>query len=615
MISNIYFQVSGLFYVALLIWTFFSKKRKNSAENNLLIYMTLIGMFSLILDVFNTYFVVNSGIVELVSVIISKFNLVLILLDIYLVSVYLYILSFNKSERLDVDREMHIKKMINDSIPLVIIAGILLFILPMKVELVNNVIYSSGLAVYLMDILVLVFVIICIYRFMARRNSIKSEQRKIILVLIGLLLLTFMIQVIYPELLIVHLMKIFMTVYVFFTIKSPDLEVLNELKEARDRVELANADKANVLLNISHEIRTPLNTIIGFSEALMEEDVSKSAKEDIKYIMMASNSLLETVNGILDDKAVDIQKLKIKEEKYDLNQVIKQVMAYVNNKLLDTNIEFKTKIDSHIPDVLYGDSIRVKQLMLNLLNNAIKYTEEGYIELDVEGILKGNIYRLIISVEDTGIGIPKEKINQIFSKYKKAEEDGEFSIDEDGSDLVITKKLVELMNGRISVISEEKEGSKFTIAIDQKIVSKPLKIENSKETKEENETFDISGKKILVVDDNNMNLKVAVRLLKHYNVIVDEADSGLSCLNKINEKEEYDLIFLDDLMPGMSGSETLKRLRKRSDFSIPVVVLTANVSAGMKDKYINDGFDDYIAKPIDRKELQRVLRKFLTRRD
>ena len=264
-----------------------------------------------------------------------------------------------------------------------------------------------------------------------------------------------------------------------------------------------------------------------------------------------------------------------------------------------------------MPEELYGDSIRIKQIMLNLINNAINYTKEGYIELGVNGITRGNIYRLIITVEDTGSGISSDKINLIFDKYNNVSDN--LTIDSDGTNLGITKRLAEVMNGRINVSSIEKEGTKFTIVLDQKFTQSPSKIEVDNtvlETKKEDD-FDINGKKILIVDDDNMNLKVASRLLKNYKLDITEVSSGLECLNKINDRNKYDLIFLDDLMPGMSGVETLNRLRKKKDFETPVVVLTANAREGIKEEYLAKGFDDYIAKPIDRKELKRVLMKFL----
>lgn len=610
MTGNIYFQISGLLYITLLIWVFFSKKRNDSIENNVLITMIITNLVSLVLDVLNTYFVLNLAGIPMISNIISKGNLILVVFWIYLLTLYIFILSFNKNERIADDKEKILKDMVKKSGPIVGVALLAILVIPVESNIVNNAIVTGGLGVSYLYVLSGIFILVWLLRFIKRKDQMKLEKRNIVLFLIILGLVTLVVQVIYPELLFMNLIRVFITVYVYFTIKNPDLDVLDELKEARYQVEQVNAEKANVLLDVSRDIRTPLNTIIGFGESLMEEDVSSQAKEDIKYMMMASHSLLEMVNGVLGESPVEMQRLRIKEDEYNLEQVLKQVVSIANNKLSNKKVELRTKIDSKLPKILYGDNIRIKQIILNVLNNAIEHTTEGYIELEVSGILKGNVLRLIVSVEDTGEGIPKDKISQVFNKIQRHNEEKELSIDGEGTNLAMTKKLVELMNGRINVVSEYKEGSKFTIAIDQKLSAGPSKIDTNDEIKDESK-FDISGKKILIVDDNQMNLKVASRLLKAYNVETTEVSSGLECLNRINDKEEYDLIFLDDMMPGMSGVETLNRLRKKQFFNTPVVALTANASVGMKDKYISLGFNDYISKPIDRKELKRVLKKFL----
>ena len=609
--GNVYFQIMGLFYIALLIWVFFSKKKLENDENNLFLEIVFVSMFSLVFDVLNMYFTINGGNFGLINNIIAKISLSLIIVFIYFVSLYIYIISYNKSERLSKDKNNLLNNIKRISIPGLVISIIVLFLLPIDVGIKYNAIYSSGIVVNYLYLLSGITIFSWIYRYVKRNKDIRKDQRRNLITLILLAIFTLIISVLYPEVLLVHFMKVFILFYIYFTIPNPDLEVVEELKNARFKIEKSNAEVSNVLLNMSHEIRTPLNTIIGFSESLLEEDINGEAKEEVKYIMKASNDLLQTVNNLLDKNSSDIQKLKLTEDKYNLNNIIKQVSIYANNRIDNKKIEFKTKIDSKIPEELYGDNIRIKQIMLNLINNAIDYTDEGYIELSVSGILIGSVYRLIISVEDTGRGISEDKISLIFDKYSKVEDN--LTIDGEGSNLGMTKKLAELMNGKISVTSEENEGSKFTVVVDQKLSRTPSKIETvKKEEIEKNlDDFDISGKKILIVDDDNMNLKVAARLLKGYNLDITEVSSGLECLNKINDKNTYDLIFLDDLMPGMSGVETLKKLKKKEGFNIPIVALTANATHGIKDEYLEKGFDDYIAKPIDRNELRRVLKKFL----
>ena len=291
--------------------------------------------------------------------------------------------------------------------------------------------------------------------------------------------------------------------------------------------------------------------------------------------------------------------------------MLHDLVALTKARMGDKNLDLRIKFDETIPDVLYGDHTRVKQIILNLLTNSVKYTKQGFIEFKVNSVIKGNICRLIVSVEDSGIGIKKENIEKLFTKFERLDEQDNVTIEGTGLGLAITKRLVELMNGKIVVQSDYGVGSKFTVSIDQRIVR--MKEENTevKEDAKEVSYANFSDKHILLVDDNMLNLKVAERLLKNYNVNVKSLNNGFDAINIINNGEKFDLILMDDMMPKLSGVETFKKLKENSNFSIPTVILTANAIEGMKDKYLKEGFDDYLSKPIVKDELNRVLNKFL----
>ena len=247
------------------------------------------------------------------------------------------------------------------------------------------------------------------------------------------------------------------------------------------------------------------------------------------------------------------------------------------------------------------------QITLNLLTNAVKYTKNGYVDFSVRCVTQDDICRLIIMVKDTGIGIKKENVDKLFEKFERFDKEQNITIEGTGLGLAITKKLVNLMNGRIIADSRYGTGSIFAVVIDQRIVNK--KKEENVEVVSNKSIF--TNANILIVDDNKINLKVASRLLESYKVKTETMDSGFECIEKIKSGYKYDLILMDDMMPKMSGTETLKELKKFSNFNTPVVALTANAIAGMKEKYLSEGFDDYISKPIDKKELERVLNKYL----
>ena len=359
---------------------------------------------------------------------------------------------------------------------------------------------------------------------------------------------------------------------------------------------------------MSHEIRTPLNAIDGFSQLILEEEDIKVIKEEARDIMNASQNLLEIVNGILDISKIEANKLEIIDVLYEPEKVFADLVKLTKARIGEKPLEFRVNIAEDLPDYLNGDYVRLKQIAVNLLTNAVKYTKKGYISLDVSVVKKDDICRLIISVKDSGIGIKKENINKLFTKFERFDIEKNMTIEGTGLGLAITKKLVELMNGKIVVDSTYGKGSNFTVAIDQKIVNKtkvvPAKVEVVKK-------INIKNKKVLIVDDNLINLKVAARLLSTYKVKTEEVSSGFDCLKKIEEGNTYDLILMDDMMPKLSGVETFKKLKKTPGFDIPVVALTANAITGMKENYLKIGFNDYISKPIDKKELERVLKKFL----
>ena len=274
----------------------------------------------------------------------------------------------------------------------------------------------------------------------------------------------------------------------------------------------------------------------------------------------------------------------------------------------DKALDFKYYIAPDLPPVLYGDHASIKKVVTNLLSNASKYTDKGFVKYEVHCIRNNDTCKLIISVEDSGRGIKKESVDKLFTKFQRVEEDKNTTIEGTGLGLAITKQLVELMGGKIIVHTVYGEGSKFTVMLTQKIEKEEIK----EEKKTVSDSLDLSNKKILLVDDNTLNLKVATKLLGRYNATdIDCVESGFECLDKINAGNKYDVILLDDMMPKMSGVETLNKLKEIDGFNIPVVALTANAITGMKEKYLSSGFDDYLAKPIEKNDLITVMNRVL----
>ena len=523
----------------------------------------------------------------------------------------IYILIITSKNDCIISDKIHFKTKRNVVISAIIFIYALIFLSPVNNIYQNGFLVSSaGLSTVFTFLISFILIVFDIFWVIKSIKSVKRGKTVSLFLFIFLILLEFVANIFGFKLLLITFPMTLVSFLMYHTIENPDVKMIEQLNIAKSEAEHANNAKSEFLSSMSHEIRTPLNAIVGFSQALSEEELPEQAREEVKDIMMASDTLLDIVNGILDISKIEANKLEIVDTEYRFQDILDELIALTKSRLGDKPLDFRVSIDPSIPKYLYGDKVRIKQVILNLLTNALKYTKEGWFELKVTSIKKNDVCRLIISVQDTGIGIKKESIDKLFSKFERLDIEKNNTIEGTGLGLAITKKLLELMGGQIVVQSVYGEGSKFTVAIDQRIVTNPTII--SETVTPINAThLDLSNKKILVVDDNTINLKVATRLLKDYSCIIDTANSGFECIDKINAGNKYDLILMDDMMPKMSGVETFHKLIEIPGFSTPTIALTANAISGMREKYLQEGFQDYLAKPIDKMELYRILSKFL----
>lgn len=417
----------------------------------------------------------------------------------------------------------------------------------------------------------------------------------------------------------------------------PFVQMQARLLEEKVRAESSNRAKSDFLANMSHEIRTPINAVLGMNEMILredhraqnhEEDSAPPVKEALKNIGVyaedvknAGHNLLAIINDILDFSRIEAGRMELQETVYQLSSVLNDLSNMFFFKAQDKALEFIIDVDEELPDHLRGDEVRLRQVLTNLLNNAVKYTEKGSVRLTVRGERQGDKrYMLTAAVEDTGIGIRPEDEGKLFTRFERLDMQRNSTVEGTGLGLVITKRLLDMMGGSISVSSTYGVGSVFTVAIPQGIADEaPMgdykkRFEaNVQEAKPYREAFHAPDARVLIVDDTQMNLNVVVNLLKKTEMQIDTANSGADAV-ALSDEKAYDVILMDQRMPGMSGTETLRQIRAREESlnkDTPIICLTADAVVGARERYLSDGFADYLSKPVNGRMLESVILKYL----
>lgn len=599
--SSIFFPISALPIIIIIIIIFNLKGHVDSSETKMYNSLIIVNLFALIVEVLCSFACIHVEQMPFISMFILKFYLVLLLTWTALFTNYIYIITYeNGNKKFDLLQKIFL-----------VIVFAFIFILPMDVIVENNnqIHYTTGACCYFSYGVSFIYILMIIY--MLARNTKKIFNKKYIPVFFffAIGLVSIAIQINRPEILLLTYCETLICLLMFHTIENPDVKMIEALNLAKDQALKANNAKTEFLSSMSHEIRTPLNAIVGFSDCILESETLSEAKDNAADIVNASETLLEIVNGILDISKIEAGKIEIINAKYNAPNTYLELAKLITPKMEEKGLDFTYNIAPDLPNTLLGDPANIRKIITNLLSNACKYTDRGFVHYEVNCVNSNGVCKLIISVEDSGRGIKKESMDKMFTKFQRLDEDRNTTIEGTGLGLAITKQLTELMGGRILVHTIYGQGSKFTVVINQKIEKDEVI-----DTKKAKTTLDLTDVKLLVVDDNQLNLKVATKLFEKFNANhIVTCESGFACLDRIKRGEMYDVILLDDMMPKMSGVETLAELKKIPGFKMSVVALTANAISGMKEKYLSEGFDDYLAKPIDKTEFIRVMNELLGR--
>ena len=592
------FTIYSLFYSLLINIVYFSSKRLRSIENKIFEKIMLTNFVGVLLAIGSYFTIKNIDRFELLNTFVSKGYIIYLLTWLTLFSVYIFVISIKDGK----DKKSAVNKIINLFGILYLIFLIIIIIKPLYYHNIKGAIYSYGPSANVMYIVSIVYITVWLIRLSTNIKRIRDKKYLPIFAFMGLGLVVMIIQKQHPELLLMTSMETFIVFLMYHTIENPDMQIIEEVHRAKEISDNANEEKSMFLYNMTNEIRGITKDIDYSADNILEEVDNK--KVDVLNIGNSAREIKNNTakfttmtNEILDISQMD-SNIKIYNDKYNVKIIIKELVQIYKKKAEDKGISFRTNIASDIPPYLYGDSMGLKKALSIILDNSVKYTSSGFIDFDVSTIIKRDIARLVITVEDSGSGIKAEDLNKIFNK--KVNDNERLNIK---YNLYNAKRLVILMGGTIIPSSVYGRGTTIKVVLDQKIAD----IDDALDKYES--VYD--KKSILLVDDNVSSGKIFTKMLKDTNIELSIVTSGKECLDKIRNKDKYDLILLDEDMEPLDGITVMRKLKEIRTFNTKTILLTKNNDYEYNDDYLEYGFDGYLLKPIDKDKLFELIDKYL----
>lgn len=588
--TTIFLTIISFFYSVLLMIAYFSKDKIKTLENKVYSKLIIINFIGIILELFCTIFAGYAKDYLVFYTILNKLFLVELTIWCSVFSVYVFLISSKKEKN---ELKSYLKKVSIFHIVIDVITMFLIFVLPVQFNIndLGYVMYSYGPSVNIVFISSTLYIILMFTCLIRNFKNIKSKKYLPIYVYMVIGVLVGIVQKLHPEILAFTSMEAFITVIMYFTIENPDKKLLEEIHMSKKIADAANEDKSMLIYNMMNEVKSIASDINKSSEVILNSNNLEENRFFAREIISSNNKLYSMANNIYNIDVIDDINVKTVKNKYNIKLLLKEVISKNKELFDDKDISFRFNIDSNLPNTLYGDSINLKNVLNTIIGNSYKYTDKGYVELSVNAIFKKDIVRLIIKIEDSGIGIKAEDLDKCLNKNTK-----------DQNSLYGARKTINIMGGNLLISSEYNKGTIVTIILDQKIYT---------DSNKDNYDNYVNNKKILIIDDNNSSIKLISKILDKHNILHDSSNLGKEALDRIRKGDKYDLILLDEDMPYMNGISVMNKFGKINGFDTKVILLTKNSNIIYDDIYKDSGFSDYIIKPIDKDDLMNKINKYL----